>query len=78
MKYVMNIRTADGTAHTFEAPTKDDLIAALYKAHTVDDILTMDQAIIATDVVEVKYGDDPPGLFSWTEGVKKEAPLEDA
>lgn len=74
MRYVFDIRLEDRTVHHFEAPTKDELIAMLYKAGA-DGILRVDQAVVATDVVEVKYGDDPPGLFSHTVGVKKVAPL---
>lgn len=51
----------------FNADSKDGLIEAIYQSKELDP----QQASMLTDIVEVKYGDDPPGLFSWTEGVKK-------
>ena len=75
MKFVIAV-SINGRTVPFEAASKDELIGKIYKAGTTGELDAI-ESVILTDIVEVKYGDEPPGLFSWTEGVKKEAPLED-
>lgn len=60
----------NGHQYIFRADSKDDLISAIYKSGE-EGKLDAHIAIMLTDIVEVVYGDDEPGLFSWTEGFKK-------
>lgn len=69
MIYELDVKL-NGQRYFITSDSKDDLITAIYqKGHTGE--IDGEVAVMLTDIVEAMYGDDPPGLFSWTEGIVK-------